>query len=626
MKAFNKIIIAMALLTSFMSCSYGQMKYKEPVIISTSVLEKYDDNTPREVMVTFQNNTKMWFKVFEHSKLSVLSPYEGRYSGDVTIPSKVKINGKDYPVTSIASESFDGEEITSVSIPNSVTRIGWSAFEHCEKLTSITIPGSVKNIGEMAFSYCHQLTSVSFMEGVEYIGLRMFEGCTSLTSVSIPKSITIIGESAFKECTSLTSMDIPKGVAVIGREAFKDCTGLTSINIPQSVEIIEWEAFNSCSSLTTLTLPQKIKTIEGGAFHGTGWYNSQPNGLIVIAPVVYEYKGEAPEGTSVIIPDFVTTICDGAFANKKGISSIEIPKSVTNIGYHAFEGTAWLENQPDGLVRIGNAIYTYKGNIPDGAVIIPDGETHIYNYAFDGRHYDLVSVTLPNSVTSIGQCAFRGCNSLASINIPNSVTSIGAEAFRDCGSLTSINIPNGVTRIEAGLFYDCKKLADVTIPNGVTSIEGSAFKGCDRLTTITIPSSVKNIGNSAFGYCDNLSFVTIQNPNLKFNIEDIFAECDLLQYSKIESDNGSQVLKWWVFGKWQWDGNNVIEIKPNEFVYSVNGKVVDKGPLDIEGSYIYPHGENGVFQINKLEIYKEKQVIFYYKNYYDQIELKKVDK
>ena len=604
MKTFNKIIIAMALLTNFISCSYGQMKFKEPVIISTSVLEKYDDNTPREVMVTFQNNTKMWFKVFEHSKLSVLSPYEGRYSGDVTIPSKVKINGKDYPVTSIASESFDGEEITSVSIPNSVTRIGWSAFGHCEKLTSITIPGSVKNIEEMAFSYCHQLTSVSFMEGVEYIGLRMFEGCTSLTSVSIPKSITIIGG-----------------------EAFKDCTGLTSINIPQGVEIIECDAFNNCSNLTSITIPQSIKVIGGDAFRGTRWYNSQPDGLIVLGPVAYEYKGEAPEGTSVIIPNSVTTIRGAAFANKKGISSIEIPKSVTSIGYHAFDGTAWLENQPDGLVRIGNAIYTYKGNIPNGAISIPDGVTHICDYAFDQRHYDLASVSLPNSVTSIGQGAFRDCNNLVSISIPNSVTRIGSEAFRDCGSLTSINIPKGVTRIEGGSFYECKKLAEVTIPNGVTSIEANAFEGCDRLTTITIPSSVKNIGNSAFGYCDNLSFVTIQNPNLKINIEDIFAECDLLRYSKIESDNGSQVLKWWVFGKWQWDGNNVIEIKPNEFVYSVNGKIVDKGSLDIEGNYIYPHGENGVLQINELGIYMygNERGIFYYKDY-EKIELKKVDK
>ncbi len=615
----------MALLTNFISCSYGQMKYKEPVIISTSVLEKYDDNTPREVMVTFQNNTKMWFKVFEHSKLSVLSPYEGRYSGDVTIPSKVKINGKDYPVTSIASESFDGEEITSVSIPNSVTRIGRSAFEHCEKLTSITIPGSVKNIEQMAFSYCHQLTSVCFMEGVEYIGLCMFEGCTSLTSVSIPQSIITIGGRAFEGCTSLTTIGIPKGVTGIGGESFKDCTGLTSINIPQSVEIIDPYAFDNCSNLTSITIPQSIKLIGGDAFRGTKWYNSQPDGLIVLGPVAYEYKGEAPEGTSVIIPNSVTTIRDMAFANKKGISSIEIPKSVTNFGYHAFEGTAWLENQPDGLVRIGNAIYTYKGNIPNGAISIPDGVTHICDYAFNQRHYDLASVSLPNSVTSIGPSAFRDCNNLVSISIPNSVTRIGSQAFRGCGSLTSINIPNGVTRIEGGSFYDCKKLAEVTIPNSVTSIEDNAFEGCDRLTTITIPSSVKNIGNYAFGYCDNLSFVTIQNPNLKFNIEDVFAECDLLRYSKIESDNGAQVLKWWVFGKWQWDGNNVIEIKPNEFVYSVNGKVVDKGPLDIKGSYIYPHGENGVFQINELRIYENERSIFCYKDY-DQIELKKVDK
>ena len=655
MKTFSKIIIATVLMMGYMSCSnnqanknnssnvassheqvkhdsmsyndytlaetmvsvQNQSNYEEPKIISQEIIERYDDNTPKEIMVTFQNNTKMWFKVFEGSKLSVLSPGEGKYIGEVTIPSKININGKDYPVTSIASEAFDGEEITSVSIPNSVTQIGWSAFEHCKKLTSITIPGGVKTMGKMAFANCPQLASVTFMEGVKSIGLRMFEDCIGLTAVNIPQSMTNLGERAFEGCTSLTTVHIPVGVAKIDREAFKDCTGLTSITIPQSVEAIEWGAFSNCSSLTSITIPQSVKSIGGSAFRGTAWFNSQPDGLIVLGPVAYEYKGEPDEGTSVIIPNTVTSISDRAFADKKGIASIVIPNSVNDIGYHAFEGTTWFENQTDGLVRIGDAIYTFKGNLPDGAVIIPDGVTHICNYAFDGRHYDLVSVTLPNSVTSIGQCAFRGCNSLASINIPNSVTSIGAEAFTGCKALKSINVPTGLTRIEEGTFYDCGSLAEITIPTNVTNIEAHAFENCGSLKIITIPSGVTNIGYHAFGGCYGLTSATIQNPNLEFDFDDVFYECKKLprpstihesgNQSYNESKNQSIVSKVpnWVIGKWDCDDNEVVEMTPTGFTYIVNGKVVDEGSYDVDGDFIYLQGKNSVCQFSFVMM-KEK--------------------
>ena len=654
MKTFNKIIIALAIIMGYMSCSnnqanktssnaansneqvkhdstdyndyalaetmvsvQNQSNYEEPKIISQEIVERYDDNTPKVIMATFKDNSKMWFKVFEGSKLSVLSPRDGKYSREVTIPSKVNVDGKDYPVTSIASEAFDGEEITSVSIPNSVIRIGWSAFEHCDKLTSITIPGSVKTIEKMAFASCSQLTSVTFMEGVKSIGLRMFEDCVGLTSVSISKSITIIEERAFEGCTSLTTVQIPEGVTKIDMEAFKDCTGLTSITIPQSVKAIEWAAFSNCSSLSSIKIPQSIKYIGGGAFHGTAWYNSQPNGLIVLGPVAYEYKGEAPEGTSVIIPNTLTCISSRAFADKKGITSIVIPNSVNDIGYDAFEGTTWFENQPDGLVRIGDAIYTYKGNIPDGTINIPDGVTHICNYAFDERHYDLVSVTLPSSITSIGQCAFRGCYSLISINIPNSVTSIGAEAFTGCEALKSISVPSGVTRIEEGTFYNCSSLTEITIPTNVTSIEAHAFENCGSLKIITIPSSITNIGYHAFGRCYGLTSATIQNPNLEFDFDDVFYECKKLSrpstihefgnQSHNESNNQSIVSKVpdWVIGKWDCDDNEVVEMTPTGFIYTVNGKVVDEGSYDVDGDFIYLQGKKGVCQFGFVMM-KEK--------------------
>ena len=159
-------------------------------------------------------------------------------------------------------------------------------------------------------------------------------------------------------------------------------------------------------------------------------------------------------------------------------------------------------------------------------VSIENGVTSIGKYAF---YYcsNLTSVTIPNSVKSIGDSAFRSCG-LTSITIPNSVKSIGDYAFDSCSSLTSVTIPNSVTSIGASAFYSCSNLESVTIPNSVTSIGDYAFEGCTNLTSVTIPNSVTSIGEAAFSYCSNLTSVTI--PNSVTKIESwAFYECEKLK-------------------------------------------------------------------------------------------------
>ena len=143
------------------------------------------------------------------------------------------------------------------------------------------------------------------------------------------------------------------------------------------------------------------------------------------------------------------------------------------------------------------------------SVTIPNSVTSIGNKAFYGCT-SLTSVTIPNSVTSIGVWAFDGCTSLTSVTIPNSVTSIESGAFRNCTSLTSVTIPNSVTSIESGAFQNCTSLSSVTIPNSVTSIGNYAFSGCTSLTSVTIPNSVTSIGQDAFYVCTSLTSVTFQ--------------------------------------------------------------------------------------------------------------------
>ncbi len=149
------------------------------------------------------------------------------------------------------------------------------------------------------------------------------------------------------------------------------------------------------------------------------------------------------------------------------------------------------------------------------SVTIPNTVTSIGNGAFaDCR--SLTSVTIPNSVTSIGESAFRGCRSLTSVTIPNSVTSIGNEAFKDCSGLTSVTIPNSVTSIGESAFYECRSLTSVTIPNSVTSIGREAFGGCSGLTSVTIPNSVTSIGGWAFEDCSGITHPIIVNDMFVF--------------------------------------------------------------------------------------------------------------
>jgi hypothetical protein len=171
-----------------------------------------------------------------------------------------------------------------------------------------------------------------------------------------------------------------------------------------------------------------------------------------------------------------------------------------------------VEGQWTYIVQNGGA--TITASTATGAVTIPSelggyavkqvGNDDPYYVVFGEGNNSVTSITIPNSVTSIGVAAFYGCTSLTSIIIPNSVTSIGAAAFYGCTSLTSIIIPNSVTSIRNNTFIDCTSLTSITIPNSVTSIGNSVFYGCTGLTSITIPNSVTSIGNSAFYGCTSL--------------------------------------------------------------------------------------------------------------------------
>ena len=429
-------------------------------------------------------------------------------------------------------------KLPAITLPNSVTSIGRYAFQDCHGLTSITIPHSVTSIGESAFSSCYGLTSViwnaenitdnyeysfgsfvysppfydsgslitsqitsfTFGDSVRHIPAYLCYGMKNLTDVSIGNSVTSIGDGAFYGCSGLTSITISNSVTTIGYMAFAYCYSLTSITIPNSVTSIEWCAFEGCESLTSMTIPNSVTSIGSYAFSGCSGLTSVSIGSGVTSigdKVFYGCSGL----TSITISNSVTTIGYMAFAYCYSLTSITIPNSVTSIGGGAFEGTGIYNdesNWENGVLYISNCLICADEDEVSSAYIIKEGTRLIADYAFGGCS-SLTSVTLPNSITSIGSSAFGGCSSLTSVTLPNSITSIGSSAFYACSKLTSITIPDSVTSIGDKAFRDCSSLTAITIPNSVTSIGDKAFSWCESLKeVICYAEKVPEMGEKVF--------------------------------------------------------------------------------------------------------------------------------
>ncbi len=343
MKTINKIIMVILLMASFASCS----NKKEPKVVST---EEYESILGKQtIKATFDDGMVMNFQVKSPSEVALFSKEEIPAFGCVTIPSTIVSNGNTYQVVEIGSLAFQGcDNMTSITIPNSVTSIGNNAFVDCRGLTSVTIPKEVTSAGFGIFNYCTGLTSVIIENGVTEIWESTFSGCTGLTSVSIPDGVTSIGKRAFVGCTGLTSISIPNSVTSIGERAFADCTGLTSVSIPNSVTSIGERAFADCTNLTSITIPNSVTDIGSEAFSGC-------SGL-----------------TSVTIPNGVRSIGEGAFSDCSSLTSITLPSSVTEIGNQAFFSCKGLTNvtiQTQNLSFAYDDVFAYCDNLQPNNVV-----------------------------------------------------------------------------------------------------------------------------------------------------------------------------------------------------------------------------------------------------------------
>ena len=526
------------------------------------------------------NSTSVYYSAFTSSNLceiSVDSSNEHFTSIDGVLFSKDGTELVCYP---------SGRDTKEYSVPSSVIKIGEAAFRGAEKIEKVILNNAV-TLGADSFRDCSSLDDLDTC-GVKQIGSNALSGCSSLKRLDLRAAesvyddydynngiglllydvdgeqhlggglegylyvdggsgklcrmntcgedvyyiidsegtILILGSGVmydyvegsspwYDERNTISGVVVEDGVESIGAYAFYGCSSLSSVSIPEGVASIEQYAFYGCSSLLSVTIPEGVAYIGAFAFYGCSSLESVEIPSSVAFIWGYAFYG-CSSLESVDIPEFVVSIDDGAFSGCTSLNSFggSYPGIVN--GVMLVSGGVLVScaagpdvmsvSIPESVRSVGSS--AFRGCSSLFSVEIPSSVTSIGSSAFKGCT-SLSSVEIPEGVASIGDAVFQGCTSLSSVDIPGSVTTIGSFAFSGCSSLSSVDIPEGVASISFCVFRGCSSLASVSIPGSVTSIDGYAFDGCSSLASVSIPGSMTSIEISAFRGCSSLSSVAI---------------------------------------------------------------------------------------------------------------------
>lgn len=385
---------------------------------------------------------------------------------DVIIPDFLKYEDVDYPVTIIGEYSlYKLQNLYSVLIPNTVTTIEEGAFYYSPNLTSVSLPNSIREIGKVAF----------------------FE--SGLSSLILPNSLSILGDRAFYYCKSLASVEIPESVTQIGSEAFKTCPELTEI-LYTTTNLIE----ANDNIFDSETYEKATLTVAEGGLN--------------------KAKETTPWNLFINIKEE---------NNKIPVEPIEITQDrVKYTLYITEEGTHYAKITGNDLANLNEEV---KLSLPSSIKheeieypIIEIGQYSLYKLP------NLLSVSVPNSVTTIGNGAFYGNYNMISVEIPNSVTEIGNEAFAGCAKLTSLSLPESIIKIGKTAFAECQSLTSIILPSSVKEIGNGCFIACANLASVTLPANIEVIGNNAFMECKQLVEVTYLTANPIETSEQLFSE------------------------------------------------------------------------------------------------------
>ncbi|MDE5773047.1 MAG: leucine-rich repeat protein [Muribaculaceae bacterium] len=506
----------------------------------------------------------------------------------LNIPSQVNYNGGTFNVVAIAESGFQNfENLTTLTLPQSVTEIGAKAFMDCPKLNTVTfggqkiigndafrnctslinltLPNELETIGTGAFKNDASIAQIEFKEGLKEIGAFAFSDCKALTAALLPNTLTRIGDSAFEDCVKLTYVSLGSQLESIGNSAFRNCSVLTEISIPGTTATIGYKAFQNCHTLALATLNPGIETIGGFCFDGCA------------------------ELLSMTIPGSVKSIGGGSFDGCSSLSSLSFSNSENALEIPMFT------DSPLKTLRIGrNLTYTFSNSISpfrdrttlNRVMFTGNYVTTIYDYLLDGCT-NVSSITLPDNLEVINSYAFRNCASLPLIILPGSLSEIKDGAFNGCKSLADITINDSdepltlgtansmfdespirslyvgrdivynldsynrpyehapfyrqlaltdlkfstsgdVTSIPYYFLYEAENLSAVTFPESLVNIGDYAFSGDITLGNVQMPDDVTSAGEGAFRRCSALQNIHL-SEKLERISEYLLADCTSLQ-------------------------------------------------------------------------------------------------
>lgn len=464
----------------------SHLAVEESYKINVSAIDDYgvyDDSAAAEIMYYSEyveeecyDEAGLKYVLLEDGSGYEVSKGSSDMKGEIYIPDYV--NG--LPVKSIADNGFykkyDGV----------LTNLDLRTGAKCNRITTaVRFPKHLESIGGGAFANFYNITEIVIPDGVVEIGKRAFVNNAHLTKVVLPKGLKVLREESFNH-TALDEIILPQGLEIIESFAFGTAgsgplavqSNVSEVVIPDSVVSIGEHAFASRDNLKTVVMSKNIEYIGSGVFSGTAWYEAQPEGYICFGDILYEYKGDFPEGSIVTIPSFIKKISERAFEQTKGLKKIIIPDGVILDGGSIFYGCSSLE----------------EAVLPSDLKELPDG-----TFSNTG----LKSITLPDGLEVIGKNAFSGTANLKSITLPDGLEIIEKKAFYH-GGLTEIVIPDSVTTIGQLAFGNCDNLLSITLGKGLQNIEENAFKNCVvlfevyNLSALEITSGSKD--NGGVGY------------------------------------------------------------------------------------------------------------------------------
>lgn len=438
--------------------------------------------------------------------------------GHLTIPATIKgwidDDYVEYSVKTMESTTTEYYiNLSSVTVSEGVEAI-YGSFSSCYSLSSVILPPTVRVIGDKTFDNCTNLVSVNMPASIENIGARAFAGAR-ISAVSLPNSCTNIGIYAFNACTNLVSLSLGS-VKSLGDNAFDGCTALRYVKIPSSLESVGSGAFRNCTGLEKVDFGEGLDDIPGSMFYGCSGIKE------------------------IILPEGLKDVGRQAFGYCTSAEKIVIPSSVTNMGRNAFYG-CYPKDLTEGALWSGVS-YSSVTNF----TLLP-GPATMESKFFNSKNVQ--KVTLPDTVKTIADQAFKGCTNLREVTVSDSVETVGNSAFAECSALKDfpllhggcvtnwgayvfsgcngiekLTVPGGLRTIPQGMFSACTNLREIVIEEGVETVSPYSFSGDDAVEKIVLPSTATNMTSYAGMDAGNLRVATFNELHPPKNIVTAFLD------------------------------------------------------------------------------------------------------